>query len=56
MLQRRDFQKVGAQHLKVSSFVTVGAPKHDECFKHVHECFWAVFLAVLRAFANMALH
>lgn len=34
MLQRPDFQNAGPQHLKVSSFLRAGAPKHDEPFKH----------------------
>lgn len=39
MFRRPDFQNAGAQQLKVGSFVRVGAPKHNEPFKHLHECF-----------------
>lgn len=55
MLQRPDFQNAGPQHLKVSSFLGMGAPKHEEPFKHLHECLWGVFLAGLCAFACLHL-
>lgn len=59
MLQRPDFQNAGPQPLKVSSFLRVGVPKHDEPFKHpicgvssswvcvhLHVCIWKRGLAL----------